>query len=289
MLVLGLIEIGNSTGFDYVHVEDQASLARPRLYQTTAAMAAALKSMVGSDRVSFNYDDLVFNFGEWYGIPSMAGFLPSAPEAPWRLGPWNARVLDLYGVRYWIGGRPPTAAGPLVYADSDGWKVWQRPTALPRAWVAHHVLVARSEEEAVRLTLDPATDLRTSVVLERAIPTGSCTETASVVYTAIDEQRLRVDATPACDGVLVLSDNWYPGWHTTLDGKPVAVLRADAAIRGVRVPAGPHRIEMRYRPSGTPWAAALSLATLAVVLLAAFRAGGQSRPAEMSEECPAER
>jgi uncharacterized membrane protein YfhO len=70
--------------------------------------------------------------------------------------------------------------------------------------------------------------------------------------------------------VLVLSDNWYPGWQATLDGKPVNVLRADAAIRAVAVPAGSHRIEMRYLPSGMPWAGALSLATLAGVLLAAI-------------------
>jgi hypothetical protein len=36
---LSLIEIGNSTGFDHVHVEDKASLVRPRLYQTTAGLA----------------------------------------------------------------------------------------------------------------------------------------------------------------------------------------------------------------------------------------------------------
>ena len=89
VLALTLIEIGNSTGFDYVHVDDKASLARPRLYQTTERLGEFLKSRVGSDRVSYVYEDLVFNFGDWYGIPSLAGFLPSAPEASWRLGPWN--------------------------------------------------------------------------------------------------------------------------------------------------------------------------------------------------------
>ncbi|MCX6632084.1 MAG: YfhO family protein [Candidatus Solibacter sp.] len=270
VLALALIEIGNSTGFDYVHVEDKASLARPRLYQTTAGLATFLKSRAGSDRVSYVYDDLVFNFGDWHGIPSLAGFLPSAPEATWRLGPWNPRILDLYSVRYWIGGQKPADAGPQVYADAEGWRVWQRQTALPRAWMAHQVKVAHSQEEAVRLTLDPATDLRSTVVLDRSIGTESCAEAGSVVFTAIDEQHLRLDATPACAGVLVLSDNWYPGWQATLDGKTIEVLRADAAIRAVAVPAGPHRIEMRYAPSGMGWAAALSLATLAGILLAAI-------------------
>ena len=283
VLALALIEIGNSTGFDYVHVEDKASLARPRLYQTTAGLAQFLKSRVGSDRVSYVYDDLVFNFGDWYGVASLAGFLPSAPEAMWRLGPWNPRVLDLYSVRYWIGvqkpgGQKPVDAGPEVFADAEGWRVWQRPGALPRAWVAHQVKVAHGQEEAVRLTLDPATDLRTTVVLDRAIRTESCPEAAGVVFAATDEQHLRLDATPACAGVLVLSDNWYPGWQATLDGKPIDVLRADTAIRAVAVPAGPHRIEMRYHPPGMRGAAALSLATLAGMLLAAIWPAARSTP-----------
>ena len=130
--------------------------------------------------------------------------------------------------------------------------------------------VARDQEEAVRLVLDPNTDLRATAVLDRGVPAESCAETAGVGFTAIDEQHLRLDAAAACAGVLVLSDNWYPGWQATLDGRPVEVLRADAAIRAVAVPAGPHRVEMRYRLPGMGWAAALSLATLAGVLAAAL-------------------
>ena len=290
VLALALLEIGNSTAFDYVHLEDSASLARPRLYQTTAGLAAALKSRIGTSRVTYDYGDLVFNFGDWYSVPSIAGFLPSSPEAIWRLGFWNSRVLDLYGVRYWVGGHPPKDAGPLVYSDANGWKLWERPTALPRAWVAHHVVLATSEDEAEHLTMAPATGLRTTVVLDRAVPAESCTDTAGVAFTAIDEQHLRLDATLACAGVLVLSDNWYPGWHATLDGKPAAVLRADTAIRAVAVPAGSHRVEMRYLPPGMAWAAALSILTLVVVLAAALRLATRSReqhPAPASQACAA--
>ena len=93
---------------------------------------------------------------------------------------------------------------------------------------------------------------------------------ADVLFTAIDEEHLRLDAAPACAGVLVLSDNWYPGWQATLDGRPIEVLRADAAIRAVAIPAGSHRVEMRYRPSSLFWTATLSLVTLGVVLTAAL-------------------
>ena len=66
-----------------------------------------------------------------------------------------------------------------------------RPSALPRAWVAHRTKLAHSQEEAIRLTLDPATDLRTTVVLDREIPIELCQEAAAVKFTAIDEQHFR--------------------------------------------------------------------------------------------------
>src|ERR1019366_4195914 len=176
------------------------------------------------------------------------------------------------------GVQKPVDAGPEVFADSEGWRVWQRPSALPRAWVAHQVKVAQSQAEAVRLTLEPAIDLRTTVVLDRAIGTESCPEAARVVFTAIEEQHLPPDATPARAGVIVLPATWSPACKATLEGKPIDVSRADAGIRAVAVPAGPHRIEMRYDPPGMRGAAALSLATLAGMLLAAIWPGVRSTP-----------
>src|SRR5207237_4208762 len=34
-------------------------------------------------------------------------------------------------------------------------------------------------------------------------------------------------------GLLVLSDQWYPGWTATLDGRPAAIRRGDVALRAV--------------------------------------------------------
>ena len=153
-------------------------------------------------------------------------------------------------------------------------RVWTRPTALPRAWLTHQVRVAQSEDDAIRLTLDPAIDLRTTAVLDRHIQTESCAEPAGVAFTAIDEQHLRLDASPACAGVLVVSDNWYPGWQATLDGHPIDVLRADGAIRAVanscRHPSSRDAVPPITACDGPRL---FLLATLSVVLLAALWPG----------------
>jgi len=68
--------------------------------------------------------------------------------------------------------------------------------------------------------------------------------------------------------LLVLSDTFYPGWRATVDGTPVPIYQTNAALRGVPVPAGAHRVEMHFRPRtlqiGLGLAAAGGLACLAL-------------------------
>jgi hypothetical protein len=53
---------------------------------------------------------------------------------------------------------------------------------------------------------------------------------------------------------VVLADTWFPGWSASVDGAPAAIYRVNQLARGVAVPPGRHRLEMRYEPVG--WSAA---------------------------------
>ena len=47
--------------------------------------------------------------------------------------------------------------------------------------------------------------------------------------------------------MLFHSENWMPGWRAAVDGNEVPVVRAFYALQAVPVPAGEHRVELRYR------------------------------------------
>jgi uncharacterized membrane protein YfhO len=49
-------------------------------------------------------------------------------------------------------------------------------------------------------------------------------------------------------GLVVLTDQWYPGWTATVDGRDAPILRVDTALRAVAVGPGSHTIEYRYAP-----------------------------------------
>jgi uncharacterized membrane protein YfhO len=52
----------------------------------------------------------------------------------------------------------------------------------------------------------------------------------------------------ACTGMVILSDTFFPGWRAYVDGVPARIYEVNEAMRGVVVPAGDHKLTMRYRP-----------------------------------------
>ena len=71
-------------------------------------------------------------------------------------------------------------------------------------------------------------------------------------------------------GLLVLSDQWYPGWTATVDGKSVAILRGDLALRAVALSPGAHQVRFRYQPRWPLNGLAILAFTVAVGAVFAF-------------------
>ena len=67
--------------------------------------------------------------------------------------------------------------------------------------------------------------------------------------------------------LLVLSEVFYPGWEAHLDERPAPLLRVNYALRGVPLPAGAHRVRLRFRPPSVQRGAVLSLLGIALLLV----------------------
>ena len=50
------------------------------------------------------------------------------------------------------------------------------------------------------------------------------------------------------NGLLVLSDVYYPGWLARMDGQRAPIYRANYLLRAVPVEVGQHRVEVYYDP-----------------------------------------
>ncbi len=149
--------------------------------------------------------------------------------------------------------------------------IYERPSALSRAYVVHRARLSESPEGTLEILQSPDFDRRREVVLEEVaevdLPTGEIDSTPGHATITVDEpERVAVEVRSNGDGYLVLTDTHYPGWEAFVDGDPASIERANYLFRAVRVPAGESLVEFVYRPASLR--NGLRLAILGAVLLA---------------------
>lgn len=150
--------------------------------------------------------------------------------------------------------------------------------AVPRARLVHRIVAATGDDDAFERTVAPGRDVHaTAVVAASDVPSlvepmPGATERVRIAED--DPEKVVVEATLAADGVLVLTDTYYPGWSVTVDGVPAPILRADYAFRGVALRAGSHRVAFRYAPRSVHAGFVLAGLGLIVVLLLVTRRSG---------------
>ena len=69
-----------------------------------------------------------------------------------------------------------------------------------------------------------------------------------VEFISESNNRLHLQVMAAENGLLVLSDTYYPGWRAFVDGKGTKIYRADYTIRAIPLDTGAHRVELVYDP-----------------------------------------
>jgi uncharacterized membrane protein YfhO len=82
-----------------------------------------------------------------------------------------------------------------------------------------------------------------------------------------EPERVIIEADLASDGYLMLTDTYYPGWRAYVDGEESSIIRANLLFRAISLAAGQHRVEFAYEPTFLKIGAAISSATLLVVVV----------------------
>ena len=180
-----------------------------------------------------------------------------------------SKRLPLPEDRYELAARFPDQP---TFAFRDGLErkdvfVYRNRTCLPRVFFAERVLKA-VDDRNMRERVGRA-DLRSTAVVLSAghvptAPAGDPQDRATV--RAARAGRLTVGTSTANLRYLVVSEVWHPGWRATLDGKPVELLRTDMALMGLWVAAGPHEVQLTFRP--VYWRLGLTVACVSAGLLA---------------------
>ncbi|MEY4608872.1 MAG: hypothetical protein RL625_1089, partial [Gemmatimonadota bacterium] len=146
-----------------------------------------------------------------------------------------------------VVGPVQSAAGSTVYLHQlpgEPAYAWVVPTLAkyPDAEVAEAVRAPNFPYRSVAL-IDPGSETVAQPLT--AIPEPLAIR-AVVDSFAAGFAQLSLDAPAPAGSALVVSENYYPGWQATVDGKAVRVERANLSLMTVSLPAGARSIQLRF-------------------------------------------
>jgi len=156
--------------------------------------------------------------------------------------------------------------------DENGALVLRNRKMLPRAWLVTEARALSSERALLRIRGQdgPFDPLRTALLEVSAddlplLPGGNSISTSSARITLHENNRMTVETTSATPAILIVSEVNYPGWVASVDDVPARIYTADFLLRGIYVPAGSHRVEMRYTAPSARRGALISGVTLLMI------------------------
>jgi len=261
--LLVLMDLGNATGYYYVHDLDQEHAIYLRRLSENQDILKWIRRQPAPFRIQTDNQEIPFNYGDWYGLEVFNGYVASLPSRLLRLGQDTPRTRMLFGSKYWIAREPRTPDQVEVFSGESGLRVYENPGVMPRVWSVHQTTSVSSPNELAPAFEDPELDLRTTALFLGQAPQLSACSGDSVVLTRSEFDEVVIDASMQCRGMVILSDNYDAGWSATVDGRPARIWDAYTVVRGVEVEAGRHRIEMHY----SPWSVKLGAAAFGLSLL----------------------
>ena len=208
------------------------------------------------------YQDLIEHYlsSEINGLYKQLGEVEEIEEvSAWMAQ--NTPVLNALNTRYVVldGNYPPLA--------NEG--------AFGAAWFVDGVVEAATPDEEIALL--GAVDLRRTAVVGSGVASAQLSGAAgdSIELTSYAPNELHYRYSASASRLAVFSEIYYPdGWHATVDGEPVELLRADWTLRAALLPAGEHEVVMTFLPASYRTGALVSaIASLLLLALALFSLG----------------
>lgn len=177
----------------------------------------------------------------------------------------NGPLLSRLGAHYLLSARPQPE--PWSHQSLQGYADWtfvarfgdvylyENPRPQPRAFLSRRARVL-PERETLQQLAKAEFDMRSEALLsetppeavQRVLTSGAPHPADSVHVERFESDRVELRVHAEEPALLLLSDNWHPGWSADVDGQEVPVVQANQFMRALPVPGGDHRVTMVFRP-----------------------------------------
>ncbi len=153
----------------------------------------------------------------------------------------NQRVYDMLNTKYFISN------------GQNGPQAQRNPNAMGNAWLVADIQIVDSNqaEIAALKTIEPDSTAVVHQSFAAAIAGLRPTGQGDIQLTNYKPNELTYQYESAAEQLVVFSEIWYgpnKGWKVKIDEQAAELIRANYALRALRVPAGKHTITMYFEP-----------------------------------------
>lgn len=181
-------------------------------------------------------------------------------------------VLNMLNAKYFVHPEPLPMDSLFsqiapVYTSEEGITVYENKDVLPRAWFVDAVKTISPADSILAVMSSPDFDPRRIAYLETSLDGINKPDSAWVKQTKAEMHELEYELSTDKDAFLVLSEVYYPaGWKAYLDGKEIPILPANYCLRGLKIPAGQHQLNLSFAPQSYQKSVWMSLTGLLAAL-----------------------
>lgn len=187
---------------------------------------------------------------------------------------WEHRLpfLSASGVTLIITSEDLSVPGIRRLAEIPNWSdvsfyLYRNERAAARVALVTNWNYVTSDDEALKMMLSLPYDPRKQVVLQKPKSTffeqpfkitspqkansnfSECNGSSQIKKITSNTHSALFNVSNNCEGYLVFSEPFYPGWRVYVDGKPTPIFRANYAFSAIFLPAGEHEVKRFYRPN----------------------------------------
>ncbi len=197
----------------------------------------------------------------------------------------NPNFWALANVRFFLTDTPrfpidsaKLLVGPTKDAHGSTIYLYGLPGDNRAAWVAPAIIKA-ADSVTLTTVLDPRFPVHSVAIFSDSADVKAVSLQAppapldlAVTVTRYDPGAITLSlAAPAPAGsALVVSENFYPGWTATVDGKPATAARAMYSLIGIPLPAGARSVELRFASASYEKGKVISLVAVGLALILAL-------------------
>lgn len=196
----------------------------------------------------------------------------------------TSNLMDLVNTKYYLTVKKdnknvPSAQGSVsehfdperfrVAFEDKSVAVLESNKTLSRAFMVYRWEVIKNDTEILDRLLDPEFPRDKKIILEEPVLMDQFIKTENLDYKvehlAYGSQESTLRVVTKEEGMLFVSDTFYPGWKALVDGKEVKIYRANFNFRAIPIPAGTHKVRFFYQPDSFSRGLKVSLFSLLII------------------------